>query len=92
MTRNEWGFRCTVVCGLLLCVGLYAEEAAHYLRYGWRSADNSPWTRDLSQCRAVPGSGTDIECPVRGYGMARYRYRGHRLPPNNEMVFIDRNQ
>jgi hypothetical protein len=92
MIRNERAFRRILLSCLALCLALYAEETVHYLRYGWNSPDNSPWTRDLSQCRPVPGSRTDIECPVSGYGMARYRDRNHRPPPYNDMVFIDRNQ
>lgn len=92
MMRNGRTFHRILVVALALCVALYSEETIRYLRYGWNSPDNSPWTRDLSQCRPVPGSSTDIECPVRGYGLARYRYQQHRTPQDNDIIFIDRNQ
>jgi hypothetical protein len=79
-----------IYVGLLLCAVLYAEEALHFLTFGWSGPDNDPWTREVTDCRAVPGSATDIDCPVRGYGTARYRYRSHQFPGHNDMVFIDR--
>jgi hypothetical protein len=92
MIRNERAFRRILLFALAFCLSLYAEETIHYLRCGWNSPDDSPRTRGLSQCRPVPGNSTDIECPVRGFGMARYRYQNRRPPPDNDMVFIDRNQ
>jgi hypothetical protein len=92
MIRNERDFRRILLSSLALCLALYAEETVHYLRYGWSGPDNSPRTRDLSQCHPVLGNSADIECPVRGYGLARYRLQNHRPPPDNDMVFIDRNQ
>jgi hypothetical protein len=92
MSRGDRIFHRILVFALALCLGLYAEEAVHYFHNGWNSPDNFPRTRDLSQCLPVPGSSTDIECPVKGYGLARYRYQNHRLPPDNDIVFVDRNQ
>jgi len=79
---------------LLLCAALYAEETVHFLQYGWNSPDNRPFTRDMSSCRPVPGKAGDVECPVEGYGWARYRYRfaDRRDPRHNEIDFVDRTQ
>lgn len=79
--------------GLLLCLALYAEEAVHFLHYGLISPDNDAWTRDISSCKPVTGNITEIECPVRGYGMARYRYKFHIDPGHhirNSIFFVDR--
>jgi hypothetical protein len=97
MSRSEKTFYRIFLASLLLCLALYAEEGIHFIRYGWNSPDNSPWTRDVSNCQRVPGSSTDIECPVRGYGSARYRYKnlGYADPEHkilNSMVFVDRIQ
>lgn len=92
MIRNNRVFYPIFFLSLLLCLGLYAEEARHYMHYGWNSPDNIAWTRDISTCHPVPGSTTDIECPVWGYGMARYRYKDHDDPLHNDIFFIDRIQ
>jgi hypothetical protein len=91
-TSNDRTFRRLLALGLALCLALYAEEAIHFLRYGWNSADNDPATRSLANCRPVPGSATDLECPVRGYGMARYRGPDPKESPPRHLVFIDRLQ
>jgi hypothetical protein len=76
----------------MLCLVLYAEETLHFARYGWASPDNDSWTRDISHCHLVPGSSRDIECPVRGYGNARYRFGPRQAPTHREIFFIDRIQ
>jgi hypothetical protein len=75
MTTNGETFYRVLLLGLLLCVALYAEETVHFLHYGWKSADTDGWISDISKCQRVPGSDTDLECPIRGYGLTRYRYR-----------------
>jgi hypothetical protein len=81
-----------ILASLAVCLVLYAIEAAHFVRYGWRSPDNDAWNRDISACQPVPGSSTDIECPVRGYGHARYRFGPRQAPAHKEIFFIDRIQ
>jgi hypothetical protein len=81
-----------LLAGLMLCLALYAEETLHFARYGWVSPDNDAWTRDISGCHFVPGSSRDIECPVRGYGNARYRFGSRLAPTHREVFFIDRIQ
>ena len=76
--------------GLLLCLVLYAEETVHFLHYGWKGPDNLLATRDVSDCRPVPGKNMDMECPVRGYGWARVRYKDHDGPNYTHMKYIDR--
>jgi len=89
---QEKFFRPILLAALILCAALYAEETLHFARYGWSSPDNDAWTRDISNCRLVPGSTRDIDCPVRGYGHARYRFGGHQIPTHREIFFIDRIQ
>jgi hypothetical protein len=81
-----------ILAGLAVCLVLYAVETAHFVRYGWHSPDNDAWNRDISACRPVPGSSTDIECPVRGYGYARYRFGPRQTPTHKEIFIIDRIQ
>ena len=85
-------FLSLILAGLALCIVLYTVEIAHFVRYGWRSPDNDAWNRDISACQPVPGSSTDIECPVRGYGSARYRFGPRQAPTHKEIFFIDRIQ
>lgn len=92
MIRSEKTFYRVLAVGLLLCAGLYAEEANHLYRYGWNSPDNDYSTRDMSHCKQVQGRKEDVECPVRGYGWARFRYIDHKDPVHNDIFFIDRNQ
>ena len=96
MIHSERNFYCVFLSGLMLCAALYTEEALHFLHYGWHSPDNDAWISDISKCRRVPGSATDMECPIGGYGMARYRYRNDEKDPRNNMpnhlFFVDRNQ
>lgn len=97
MIQNDKTFYWALGLGLLLCVALYAEEGIHFIRYGLNSPDNDPLIRDVSQCQRVPGSSTDIECPVQGYGSLRYRYENLNFPDpehkiRNNMVVIDRSQ
>jgi hypothetical protein len=97
MMRNDRTYYCVLVLGLLLCVGLYAEETVHFLLYGWNDPDANPLFRDVSNCQRVPESSTDIECPVKGYGSLRYRYKDLNYPDpehkiRNNMVVIDRIQ
>jgi hypothetical protein len=40
----------------------------------------------------VPGRSTDIECPVCGYGLARYRFGPRQATAHKEIFFIDRIQ
>jgi hypothetical protein len=75
MIENNKAFYSVFLSGLALCIGLYAGEAVHFIRYGWHSADTDYWVSDLSKCRSVQGSETDLECPIPGYGWALYRYR-----------------
>jgi hypothetical protein len=93
---NKAFYRVFLLC-LLVCTALYVEEAIHFLHYGWRSPDNDPLSRNVSNCRRVPRSSTDIECPVSGYGSLRYRYKDLKYPDpehkmSNSMVVIDRIQ
>lgn len=89
---SERYFYRALLAGLLLCLVLYAEEAVHFMRYGWNSPDNDTWGRDVSDCRPVPGRSMDIECPVRGYGLTRYRYLDHKDPAHNDIFPVDRIQ
>jgi hypothetical protein len=79
MITSEKNFYRIVLLGLLLCVALYAEETVHFLHYGWKSPGDELWGKDISKCQPVPGS-TYLECPIKGYGMARFRYLHHRDP------------
>jgi hypothetical protein len=94
MVHSEKTFYRIFLPGLLLCLALYAEETVHFLHYGWNSPDNAAWIGDLSKCQRVPGSNTDLECQIRGYGLARYRYRQDAKDPKNNMpnhiFFVDR--
>jgi hypothetical protein len=96
MAHSEKAFYIVFLLGLILCAALYAEETAHFLRYGWNSPDSAEWIADLSKCQRVLGSNTDMECQIRGYGSARYRYKKNAKDPKNNMpnhiFFIDRNQ
>jgi hypothetical protein len=92
MIQNEKIFYRVLLLGLLLCITLYAEETIHFLRYGWNSTDTDYWINDISKCQRVPGSNTDLDCPIRGYGLTRYRYREHRdaehdTPNNISIVY-----
>ncbi len=87
MITNGKIFYRVLLLGLLLCVALYAEETVHFLHYGWKSIDTDSRVSDISKCRRVPASDTELECPIRGYGLTRYRIKDHkdteRSVPNN---------
>jgi hypothetical protein len=83
MFTSERGFYCALLSGLLLCAALYAEEAVHFVRYGWNSPDSAARVRDISKCQRVAGSSVEFECPIRGYGLALYRYSDPRDPEHN---------
>ena len=83
MIRSEKTFYRVFLLGLLLCLILYAEEAVHFLHYGWRSQDTDSWVSDISKCQRVEGSSTDLKCPIKGYGLVLYRYRDYKVPGHN---------
>jgi hypothetical protein len=90
MITNGKTFYRVLLLGLLLCVALHTEETIHFLHYGWKSVDTDSLVGDISKCRPVPGSDTELECPIRGYGFTRYRYKNHkdaeRSVPNNVLL------
>jgi hypothetical protein len=83
MITSEKTFYRALLLGLLLCVALYAEEAVHFIHYGWNSPDTDAWISDISKCQRVARSSTDLECPIAGYGLALYRYMDHKDPGHN---------
>ena len=92
MIRNDRIFFRVFAISTLLCAVLYAEEIAHFMHYGWDSPDNDFFTRDMSVCKPVPGSNIDVECPIRGYGWARFRYNQnyHSYARHSSIDFVDR--
>jgi hypothetical protein len=91
MITSEKNFYRVLLLGLLLCVALYAEETIHFLHYGWKDPDSDAWISDISKCKRVAGSSTDLKCPIRGYGLALYRYRDHKAPGHdtpNDIVMV----
>jgi hypothetical protein len=73
VTQSEKTFNGLLLGGLVLCVGLYVEEAVHFMHSGWKAPTMPSQVAAVSGCRPVPGTTTDFECPVAGYGMARFR-------------------
>jgi hypothetical protein len=94
MIRNDKVFYRVLAVSVLLCVALYAEETVHFMRYGWSSPDNNFFTRDMTDCKPVPGKITDVECPIRGYGWTRFRYNQnfHSSFKRNFIDAVDRIQ
>jgi hypothetical protein len=94
MIRNDKIFYRVLTVSVFLCVALYAEEVVHFMHYGWDSPDNNFFTRDMSVCRPVPGKSADVECPIKGYGWARFRYnqKYHSYFKHNFIDFVDRIQ
>jgi hypothetical protein len=84
MILSEKTFYRVLLLGLLLCGALYGEETVHFLRYGWNNPDTDAWINDISKCQRVPGSSIDLECPIRGYGLALYRYKEHKEPGHDK--------
>ena len=82
MISSEKTFYRVLLLGLLLCVALYAEETIHFIHYGLKNPYEL-WMKDISKCQRVPGSSTEFECPVEGYGMVRCRYKDHSDPGHN---------
>jgi hypothetical protein len=82
-------FERLLITGLLVCLALYTEEGVYFLRHGLHSPDNEPWTRSLADCVPVANS-SEIECPIEGYGMARYRFVAPREPKDNHIAMVDR--
>jgi hypothetical protein len=78
-TRDK-SFYWALLSGLLLCAALYAEETIHFFRYGWHKPDSDARVSDSSKCQRVRGSSEDFECPIRGYGLALYRYKNPNDP------------
>jgi hypothetical protein len=83
MITSEKNFYRVLLLGLLLCVALYAEETVHFIHYGLNSPYDELWMTDISKCQQVRGSSTELECPIKGYGLVRCRYKNHRDPGHN---------
>jgi len=94
MIQNDKVFYRVLAVSVLLCMALYAEEAAHFMRYGWNSPDNNFFTRDMSVCKPVPGKIAEVECPIVGYGWTRFRYneKYHSSFKHNYIDPVDRIQ
>lgn len=79
-------FHISLFVGLITCLGLYLGEAVHFYRYGYGS-NNETYipVKNHPQCRSVNGTNSEFDCPVRGYGSARFRI----IPPAHHLVYKD---
>jgi hypothetical protein len=83
-SSNDRLFRISLLLGLTTCIGLYVSEAIHFYRYGFDQETYIP-VGNHPQCKSVNGSNSEFDCPVKGYGFARFRV----IPPARHLVFTD---
>lgn len=79
-------FHISLYIGLIICLGFYATEAVHFYQYGY-GPKNEIYipVKNHPQCRRLDGSSSEFECPLRGYGFARFRIS----PPAHNLVYTD---
>jgi hypothetical protein len=77
-------FIISLLLGLMICVALYLTEAIHFLHYGWQN-ETYATPKNHAQCKSVNGTSNELDCPVNGYGFARF----HITSKNHHFVYKD---